>query len=143
MITLTYPSLRKPLYGNVLPMQQQQNRGTFVMGLRKPDVRDLNLADKRKVTGEEIVRRDDIVRNLWIKCKFNESEVVMPKTVGDRDKYGARLTIKGIYRSYHDFPLHDEWPKDDVPYIITLSTDDGAILCTSDFIAKAPNGGTC
>lgn len=145
MIVIDYPSLRPPKHGhNVLILPPQQKKGeVFVMGVRKPDTKDLNLADRRKVSGEEIVRRDNIVRDLWIKCKVIPGDIVMPRLAGDRDKYGHRLTVKGVFRTYHDFPLADEWPEDNVPYIITLQTDDGAILCTSDFIVKAPNGGTC
>jgi hypothetical protein len=142
VITLSYPTLRpKNAYGVVI--MPPKIGETFVMGVRKPDKKDLDLAEKRKVSGEEIVRRDNIVRQLWIACKTNVGEYVVPRLVGDREKYGARLLVKGVFRSYHDFPLAEEWPKDNVPYIITLATDDGAILCTSDFFAKAGNGGTC
>jgi hypothetical protein len=148
MIAQSFPSLRvkKHSYIPVVVLPPKQH-GVVEIGPFKPTVRDMNLADKRKITPEEVMRRDSIIRDMWcevVKDKYSVGDVVQPRVNSSRLKYGDKLKIMEIYKSYHDVSIHEDWPKDDIPLNITLKIKDGSLLlCTKDFFMKVPNGGTC
>lgn len=131
-----------------MPPRHQHNNQVYTYK-RKPDTRDMNLADKLKITPEEVVRRDDIVRNLWINCHFHVGEFLMPANPAKREQYGTNIKVMQIFKSYHDFPAHEKWPADDIPYIMTVKPDvegSGLILCVSNFLCRrngSDNGATC
>jgi hypothetical protein len=132
MITQSYKSLRAPLY---LPSKVYTAR---------PDHRDRERAKEIGITPAEFVRRDTIVRQKWIDCKFHVAELLVPINDKAQERYGNCL-VEGICKSYYDFPPGDKWPDDDDPYILLVSPqrgtkDGGRIICTADFFKKAENG---
>jgi hypothetical protein len=139
MLTKTYPTLRPvPTYPPVVyghPPQQQ--RHTFYPDPTRPNPADITWAAKFKITPEEYVRRDKIVRQMWAECPFHTNEVVSPKSQEGRDKWGTRLVVKQVFKSYFDFDEKDKWPNDDRPLIITAELQNGnLVICTPDFLMK-------
>jgi hypothetical protein len=133
MIIETYPSLRTPA---PVPVTTQKK------GIRYPSASDRSRAMQFNVSPEEFVRRDDIVRQMFLDCKFSVNDVCEPVTSTSKEMYG-KCIIKKIFRSYHDFPTAQamDWPSDDRPLIVTAETEkkpDGTelILCTPKYLQK-------
>jgi hypothetical protein len=118
----------------------------------RPNQGDRDRARAFNITPEEFVRRDNIVRQLWLDCQFKPGELVRPKNNEKYEKYG-RLHIRGVYKTYHDFSVlaSKEWPENDCPLIISASPDkgidnNGLLLCAADSLARFNqfnNGGQC
>lgn len=92
------------------------------------------------ITPDEFKRRDTIVRRLFAECPFRIGQTVKPVMEQSVAQYGMVL-IRGIFRSYHDFPTAEAkaWPKDDIPYIITVEPQMGdaeLLLVTTKFLQK-------
>lgn len=115
----------------------------------RPNHMDKQRADQFKISPEEFVRRDKIVRqlNLDTAMQYSAGQTVECVMDHSREEYG-RLLIRGVFKTYHDFPTAEamSWPPDDKPYIFTVQseknglTEDGKervsprlILCTADF----------
>lgn len=110
----------------------------------RPNEVDKNRANQFGITPEEFVRRDMIVRQLFLDTAmfYKPGDVVECRSQKNRNDYG-RINIRGVFKSYHDFPTAEAvaWPKDDIPYIFTVQpekTEMGDIvLCTADFFQVA------
>lgn len=148
MITISYPCVksRDPYkrYVPNLPMPLKQTQQTFpTTGTTRPNEMDKKRADQFKISPEEFVRRDDIVRQLYLDTAmfFKPGDVVQCRTEQQRETYG-KITIRGVFKSYHDFPTAEAvaWPKDDIPYIFTVQPEKpekgDIILSTADFFEK-------
>lgn len=147
MITQSFPSLRpKPPVVVYPPYKYTPPLGPLG-GPRKPTGWDVQKAEKFKITPEEFVRRDEIVRKMWRECNWREGDVLCPRGPQSRDKYGTNIKVEGIYRTYHDFHENEKWPSDDEPYIMTVRPERGAnggrICCTPDFLMRPGNGSSC
>jgi hypothetical protein len=143
MILKEYPSLRKIALPPVVYGKHYQQQPYVVPGVRQPNPKDVAHAYVMSITPQEVVRRDLIVRQAAMQCQWKAGEVLLAKNEEDRKKYG-RLTVRGYMRSYLDFKKNDSWPSDDVPLIVTCSSElEGEIVCTADFLCRGNHGGTC
>lgn len=95
------------------------------------------------------MRRDKIVRQLWLDAMmYKAGDVVRPDMDTDYKIYG-NITIRGVFKTYHDFPTQEamDWPKDDIPYIFTVSPEKGEadiLLVTAKFMKPfATSGSAC
>jgi hypothetical protein len=144
-----FPSVRKSFVDRFLPTAQAQQQqlphhpvGTTATEAR-PNGADKKRADQFKITPDEFVRRDKIVRQMFLENEFHVGEVLSPIKLGDREKYG-NVSVRGIWKSYHDFPTAEAmaWPQDDYPYIMTVQPtakqDDGTelILCNATWLVR-------
>lgn len=113
----------------------------------RPNDQDRKRAAQFKIKPEEFVRRDKVVRQLYIDCPWRPGELLRPAADNYFEQYGNVL-VRGIYKSYHDFSTAEamQWPADDEPYILSVQPQkgDSSLLCvTSDFLAKIPVGDKC
>jgi hypothetical protein len=143
MILKEYPSLRVPALPPVVYGGKQPHIPYVAPGVRTPNYKDISHAYTMGITPEEVVRRDLIVRQAAMQCQWKAGEVLQAKAAESRKKYG-RLTVRGYIRSYLDVHKTDKWPEDDIPLIVTCSSElEGEIVCTADFLCRGNNGGTC
>lgn len=99
-------------------------------------------AGKRKITVDEWHRRNKIVKELFAECDVKQGLSYLPKAQSAIHQYGV-CKVEKLFRNYWDFPIHEEWPKDDHPYIITVSPERGTkngglILCTNKWLDPKP-----
>lgn len=128
MIEKTYPSKKLPVQSVVT---------TLVKRFFTPA--DEAQARLRKISTEEYVRRDKIIRTEWNACPFKEGDIVYPKAQKDYMDYGP-VKITGMLRSYKDTAIEDEWPKNDNPFILTIQPLKGKqdlVFCTANWVAKS------
>ena len=149
MIVETYPSKRKPILKEILPTLVKPAATPPVVMTGRPNEQDKTRARQFMIEPEEFVRRDNIVRELFLNCNFRPGEVTRPLSETSFKIYGY-LTIRGIFKSYHDFPTAEAtaWPKDDKPWTITCeptNKEEGELLVvTSEFLKpSSPLGATC
>lgn len=113
----------------------------------RPTEPDKARAKQFGITPDEFVRRDKIVRQLYLNCNFHVGENLRPVLEADFDQYGE-VAVKKIFKCYHDFPTAEamEWPDDDEPYIITVSPEKGdadLLVVTSRFMRRYKMGEKC
>jgi hypothetical protein len=73
-----------------------------------------------KITPEEFVRRDDIIKVAFDACTHKAGDIVIPINAKDFKEYGE-LRVRGIVKSYFEFsPSDNEWDAGDHAYILTL-----------------------
>jgi hypothetical protein len=153
VIYQSYPTKRQGFVSHILhPQQVPRTQHTPLLPVsvdNRPNAADNKRADQFKITPAEFVRRDKIVRQLWLdSMMFKVGDVVRPKNEEDYQIYG-NITIRGVFKTYHDFPTAEamQWPKDDRPYIFTVSPakgDANILLVTAQFMKPfAGNGSTC
>jgi hypothetical protein len=146
MIVQTYKGTRpKTTYHSMpplVPMKQQQQNWPIPVMEPRPNADDRRRATQFNIDAEEFVRRDKLVRQMWVDCGFKPGEVVRPKSDIAYEKYG-RCTIRGVYKSYHDFSTGEgqDWPKNDRPFIITVDpdkkdNDTRLLLVVPDWLAR-------
>lgn len=144
MIIQQFPSLRKPTLPAVVEYgkgrKQQQQHQTFPY-VRTPTSYDKEAATKFNITPEEFVRRDNVVRRMWIDCTLQVGCRYQAATEANRKLYGS-LLVRGIYKSYHDFSPTEDWPDDDRPYIVTCTSENrGEVICMPEFLVKEASSG--
>lgn len=154
MIAETYPAVNaREMYKRHTPFFPPTTKQTQSSYPSQPNDRpnhmDKQRADQFKISPEEFVRRDKIVRqlNLDTAMQYNAGQTVECVTEQARSEYG-KLLIRGVFKTYHDFPTAEAmaWPEDDMPYIFTVQpqknglTDDGKervsprlVLCNANF----------
>lgn len=155
MIAETYPAVNvremykrhTPFFPPTPPKQTQSSYPSQPND--RPNHMDKQRADQFKISPEEFVRRDKIVRqlNLDTALQYNAGQTVECVTEQAREEYG-KLLIRQVFKTYHDFPTAEamNWPQDDKPYLFTVQpvknglTEDGKqrvsprlVLCTADF----------
>lgn len=139
MIEKSFPSTKPTTYqGYYSPPrvpQQQQLPHRLPTAANTPIIyeRDRARAATYGITIEEFMRRDAIVRDLFLKCNWKPGDVLWPYNEENRRRYG-RCTLRGVYKSYHDFHVEEakRWPKDDIPLICTVETSDpGKVILTT------------
>jgi hypothetical protein len=115
----------------------------------RPTDADRERAKQFKITPEEFVRRDEIVRRLWARSSLDFPVNSMARPMMDQafEEYG-HVKICQVFKSYHDFPTLEaiEWPEDDIPFIFTVAPEKGEnrLLCvTAGFMRPVRNGGVC
>lgn len=106
----------------------------------RPNNADKDRAKQFGVAPEEFVRRDNIVRQLYLDNPFRCGEVVRASDEGVFATYG-RLSIRQIYKTYHDFTTSEakDWPENDKPYIIAAQPEKGEaklLLCRADTLQR-------
>lgn len=136
MILETFKSHRKPVHHLV----------TSTKTPRIPGPQDIARAIQFKITPAEFIRRDDIVRQMYLDTQLVVGDWCEPHSEAERTKYG-KCQVKKLFRTYHDFPTlqAQEWPEDDMPLIVTaepsIITDDiNLILCTPKYLRKLYSG---
>jgi hypothetical protein len=134
MILIKYTSIRKQ---TILPKTIGSSKED-----RHPNAADRSRAIQFKVSPEEFIRRDNIIRQMYLDCYFNIGDVCEPVGIIAREMYG-KCIIRKIFRTYHDFPTAQaiDWPADDKPLIVTAEPerkpeDSNMILCTPKFLQK-------
>ena len=82
----------------------------------------------------EARRRDNIVKTLVNEFKMTEGQVVL-SSVSDKE-----YIINKICRTYAHMGKEADWPKNDNPMIVTItSTEDGSIsFCTTNYLKAKP-----
>ena len=96
-------------------------------------------ANKINITKQEWIRRDTIIRQQVIACKFNFGDTFYPNSKANFFKYG-RCLVTGKALSYSEIDM-DEWPISDNPFLITArplspGVDDSTFICTTNFLSK-------
>jgi hypothetical protein len=82
----------------------------------------------------EVLRRDKIIKELANSCGFILGQMVIPVHIDDDKKYGNCVVI-GIARTYTEYGKDVNWPKNDNPMILTLTTENGeTIFATTNFV---------
>ena len=129
MIYQNYPNPNKPKKALQLP---HIARVDYTVAKR--------LSEQRNITIAEWWRRNGAVERLYKKCAhFTVGNMHFPVNQEARTLYGL-CTIKSVFKDYTEVPLAEEWPKDDQPYLITVSSSEqqGLILCTEDWLDPKP-----
>ncbi len=134
MITQTFPSKIKPLLPPpIVGAGVYQHKGA---PWYTPT--EIQQANMRKITPQEYVRREEVIRQKALACPFKIGDTVFPADRKDYEKYGAFL-VSGVLASYKDTATDHEWAKGDNPLIVTLrSLKDGnnVMFCTSTWLTK-------
>lgn len=103
------------------------------------------LADAKKISVEEYMRRDKIVQELYATVKLKTGDTAFPIPITGYTKYGAVIVI-GVCKTYKDFGEDGHW-NDDNPMIITfapLKDRTTHIFCTADYLAhRNPHLNAC
>lgn len=103
------------------------------------------LADAKKISVEEYMRRDKIVQELYATVRLKAGDTAFPLPVAGYTKYGAVIII-GVCKTYKDFGEDGHW-NDDNPMIITFSPikkRDTHIFCTADYLVhRNPHTNAC
>jgi hypothetical protein len=138
MLAHTYKSIRAPKYPVHIGNSSSEDR--------HPNQADRAKAAQFKITPEEFIRRDNIVRQMYLDCNFHFNEVCEPVGEIAREMYG-KCTIRKIFRTYHDFTIQQamDWPTDDRPLIVTAEPTkkpegSNMILCTPKFLRRLSIG---
>jgi len=95
-------------------------------------------ARARNISPEEYVRRDKVVKELATACPFQTGDTAYPHDKKGYEEYGVCVVI-GICRSYKDFNVDEEWPKNDNPYILSfapMNDRKNIVMCTSNYLTK-------
>lgn len=137
------PVKKKPPNLLVLPHKQTQSSYPPMVGGKtepRPTQADVNRAKQFGCSPEEFVRRDNIVRQLYLDNSFRAGELVRPVSDEVFETYG-RFWIKQVYKSYHDFTTGEgtDWPADDKPFLIAAQPDKGEgklLLCRADTLKR-------
>jgi len=96
-------------------------------------------ADKINISKQEWIRRDKIVKEHAVACKFSFGDTFYPSSKTNYEKYGRCLvTAKVITYSEID---QDAWPATDNPFLITARSlrpdmDDYTYICTTNFLSR-------
>lgn len=150
MIFQVYPSTRPRQTGlhSILPPRNppNQQQQTWPIpgppGEGRPTENDRSRARQFNIDPIEFVRRDKIVRQMWVDCGFKAGEMLRPKGEMAYEKYG-KLKVMGIYKSYHDFTTAEarDWPKDDRPFTVTVEpekkpSDSKLLLVVPDWLQR-------
>ena len=148
MISQTYPAVksRETFKRYVPPAPPKQTQTVFPNQESRPNEVDKSRAKQFQISPEEFVRRDQIVRQLFLDTAmfYKAGDIVECRKEADREKYG-KVSIRGVFKTFHDFPTAEAmvWPVDDIPYIFTVQpSKDGTpdlILCTADFFQPVKN----
>lgn len=103
------------------------------------------LADAKKITVDEYMRRDKIVQELYATVKLKAGDTAYPVPISGYTKYGAVIVV-GVCKTYKDFGEDGHW-NDDNPMIITFSPlkqRDQHIFCTADYLVhRNPHLNSC
>ena len=137
------PPVKTPYQPVPKQLQQSWPLGTAM----RPTEPDRAKALQFNIDPDEFVRRDKIVRQLYLNCNLHIGERVRPAHDTDFEKYGE-VAIKKIFKSYFDFPTVEaiDWPDDDDPYIITVSPSKGdseLLVVTSSYLRRFKMGEKC
>lgn len=82
----------------------------------------------------EVLRRDKIIKELAKACGFTVGQVVVPVHIDDDKQYGDCIVI-GVAHTYTQYGKDVNWPKNDNPMILTLTTQIGeTIFATTNFV---------
>jgi len=98
-------------------------------------------AQRKKISVEEFVRRNNIVLQEAGKCNFATGQVVYPCFLDKYEDYGA-CKILGIANSYADMnEAADSWPSTDLPMVVhavPLKPGKHPINATAKFFQTTP-----
>lgn len=127
MIEMTYASKREQVYQ---PPAVIGNPPWF-------SPKEYAQASARGITPAEYVRRNDIIKGLYLDCPYDEGDIVYPAKYEDFLKYGA-VKIVGVCDDYSKFGFDVKWAKNDNPMIVTFSVCDDldkTMFCTTNYLS--------
>jgi hypothetical protein len=110
---------------------------------RVPTEKDKKRALEDKISPEEVVARDCIVNDTWLKCHYTPGARLIPKEAQHREKYGVCI-MRGMVKSYHELSVEEY--KDGKPMICTIVSEKAPnkeMVCHPDFLTTINNGGSC
>lgn len=81
---------------------------------------DMARATRLGISDDEFKRRCGIVKEAWQKCTLIKDDTVYPVNAQDYQHYGAMRVI-GVASNYRNM-LETEWPKNDNPFIVCLTS---------------------
>lgn len=130
MLTKTFASIKPP---PPAPTPSHQPISTFGIDHMKAAQK----ATLRKISIQEWWRRNAQIRKLWRESNLYKNQHYYPLDELNKEKYGL-CKVEELYENYLQVPLTEEWPDDDEPYIVTISSEkiEGLILCTPDWLNK-------
>ncbi len=99
---------------------------------------DYQQAHSRKIDVAEFIRRDNLVRKMFIECPYRPGDTGFPINKKDYEKYGVFI-VTGILVSYRDTAYDHEWPKNDNPMVVTIKSlkePTHVMFCTPSWLAK-------
>jgi hypothetical protein len=137
MLETTYPSKRsnillkstviQPVISHALPSICYTNSGKF------------------GISPLEYNRRNELVKKLYMECKYNKGDICVPtnKTIPD-NQYGV-ITVQGVCSTLEEVGVNYEWPKSDNPLIVSFTctaNPKNVTLCTTNYLelSKQPIG---
>ena len=132
MITQSFKSKRAPSFPSYMPAKETSDNKPWY------SPQEIAAAAARKITPAEYIRRDNIVKELATACPLQTGDTAYPHDKKGYHLYGACIVV-GICRSYKDFSLDEEWPKNDNPFIVSFSSLNNRkdiFLCTSNYLTK-------
>lgn len=98
--------------------------------------KELAQATSRGISAAEYVRRNDIIKQLYMECPYDEDQIVYPADYKDFLKYGP-VTIIGVCDDYSKFSYDTKWSSNDNPMIVTFvptKSPDQTMFCTVNYL---------
>lgn len=99
--------------------------------------KEVKAAIARKISPQEFVRRDNIVRDLYAKTKLEAGDTAYPIHAKAYEESGACIIV-GVCKSLHDFSADSKWPKNDNPMIVSFHSvgePEKHFVCTYDYLS--------
>ncbi|MFZ2190117.1 MAG: hypothetical protein WAV48_05015 [Candidatus Magasanikiibacteriota bacterium] len=99
---------------------------------------DIQQAQARKILPAEFVRRDLLIRKMFVECGWRPGDTAFPESKKDYEKHGAFM-VQGVLMSYKDLAYDHDWPKSDVPLTITIKAmkdSKNILFCTPGWLVK-------
>jgi hypothetical protein len=103
-----------------------------------------NAASKLKISSTEARRRDEIIRTAWLQCRLHKGMFV---TLSHPEKEKVKYTnakVLGVCKNIDEYG-DTGWPKNDNPFIVSVTTDQGEVSCTNGYFIPTTEvvGGSC
>lgn len=121
----------------MLEFTLKNRKSPFIPTYPKPAVVPIN-NNVHQVNGGgswgEVMRRDKLIKKLALDSNLSVGQVVLPIHADDETKYGECVLI-GIAKTYTEYGKDMDWPKNDNPMILTLTTSTGeTIFATTNYV---------
>lgn len=112
-------------------------------GYANDDYKYRDVARDLKITVEEARRRDKRIKDAYLSCRlFKGMNVELTDSKLREKKNYVFAQIRGVVKDIFEYG-NIEWSEN--PYIVTVTTDEGEINCTSHYFQPVLGqaGGTC
>lgn len=128
MILIHYPSPNKTKKKPTVSTTTELVPLSSTPGGERYEYGDMARAARLGISDMEFKRRCALVLEAWKKCPLLKDDVVYPVNAQDYQHYGA-MRVVGVASDYRNM-LETEWPKNDNPFILCLTSIAGQAYTT-------------